>query len=44
MRPAPVGRRALAAILLPAALPMLAVLALEVPVTDLLLRLLKALL
>lgn len=43
MRPAPVGRRALGAILLPAALPLLGVLAIEVPVLDLLLRLLRAL-
>lgn len=43
MRSAPIGVRALAAIALPASLPMLLVLALEIPVKDLLLGLLKAL-
>ncbi len=43
LRPFPIGARSLLAILLPAALPMIAVLAIEVPVKDLLLKLLKAL-
>ena len=43
MRTLPLGRRSLLAILVPAALPMLAVLALEIPVKDLLLGLLKTL-
>ena len=41
MRTIPIGRRSLLAILLPAALPMLPVLAIEIPVKDLLLGLLK---
>jgi hypothetical protein len=43
MRTLPIGPRSLLAILLPAALPLLAVLALEIPVKDLLLGLLKTL-
>ena len=43
MRPVPLGMRALAAVLVPAALPMLVVLAIEVPVKDLLLGILKTL-
>jgi hypothetical protein len=43
MRTIPLGRRSLFAILLPAALPLLAVLAIEIPVKDLLLKLLKTL-
>jgi hypothetical protein len=43
MRTIPLGRRSLLAILVPAALPLLAVLAIEVPVKDLLLGLLKTL-
>jgi hypothetical protein len=43
MRTLPIGRRSLLAILLPAALPMLFVIAIEVPVKDLLLGLLKTL-
>lgn len=43
MRTLPIGRRSLAAILLPAAIPLVAVLAIEVPVKDLLLGLLKTL-
>ena len=41
MRTIPIGRRSLLAILLPAALPMIPVLAIEIPVKDLLLGLLK---
>jgi len=43
MRTIPIGRRSLLAILLPAALPMLAVIAIEIPVKDLLLKLLTTL-
>jgi hypothetical protein len=43
MRAAPIGRRALAAILIPAALPLLGVLAIEVPVKDLLMKVVKTL-
>ncbi|MEZ4331689.1 MAG: hypothetical protein R3F35_08030 [Myxococcota bacterium] len=43
MHVVPIGRRSLAAILLPAALPQLAVIGIEVPVKELLLGLLKAL-
>ena len=43
MRTLPIGRRSLIAILVPAAIPMLAVVAIEIPVKDLLLGLLKAL-
>jgi hypothetical protein len=42
MRAAPLGLRALAAIAVPAALPMLVVLAIEIPLKDLLLGILKA--
>jgi hypothetical protein len=43
MKALPIGRRSLAAVLVPAALPLLAVLAIEIPVKDLLLGLLKTL-
>jgi hypothetical protein len=43
MRILPIGRRSLLAVLLPAAIPMLGVLAIEIPVKDLLLGLLKTL-
>jgi hypothetical protein len=43
MRPAPIGRRALATILLPAALPLVSVLAIEVPVGELLKKVLTTL-
>lgn len=43
MRTLPIGRRSLIAILLPAAIPLLVVLAIEIPVKDLLLGLLKTL-
>jgi len=43
MRPVPIGRRSLLAILVPAALPLLGVLAIEVPVKDLLLKLVTTL-
>jgi hypothetical protein len=43
MRPAPIGRTSLLAIALPAALPMLPVLAIEIPIADLLKGLLGAL-
>jgi hypothetical protein len=43
MRTLPIGKRSLLAILLPAALPMLFVIAIEVPVKELLLGLLKTL-
>jgi hypothetical protein len=43
MRTFPIGRRSLLAILLPAALPLVGVLALEIPVKDLLLQVLKTL-
>jgi hypothetical protein len=43
MRSVPIGRRSLLAILLPAAIPHVAVLAIEIPVKDLLLGLLKTL-
>jgi hypothetical protein len=43
MRTLPIGRRSLVAILLPAAIPLLFVLAIEIPVKDLLLGLLKTL-
>jgi hypothetical protein len=43
MRTLPVGRRSLIAILLPAAIPLVGVLAIEIPVKDLLLGLLKTL-
>jgi hypothetical protein len=43
MRTLPIGRRSLIAILLPAALPLVLVLAIEIPVKDLLLGLLKTL-
>jgi len=42
-RTMPIGKRTLVAILLPLALPMLAVVALQVPIGELLLKLLKAL-
>jgi hypothetical protein len=41
LRPAPIGRSAILAIALPAALPLLAVFAIEIPVKDLLLKLLS---
>jgi hypothetical protein len=43
MRPVPIGRPSLLAIVLAAALPMLPVLAIEIPIKDLLLKLLKTL-
>ena len=43
MRTLPIGRRSLIAVLLPAAIPLVAVLAIEIPVKDLLLGLLKTL-
>ena len=43
MRVLPIGRRSLLAILLPAAIPLVLVLAIEIPVKDLLLGLLKTL-
>jgi hypothetical protein len=43
MRTLPIGRRSLIAILLPAAIPLIGVLAIEIPVKDLLLGLLKTL-
>jgi hypothetical protein len=43
MRPAPVGRRAIVAIVLPIALPMLLAAALQIPLKDIVLKLLKAL-
>jgi len=43
MRPVPIGRRALATILLPAALPLVGVLAIEVPVGELLKKVLTTL-
>jgi hypothetical protein len=43
MRVAPIGRRSLAAIALPAALPMLPVFAIEIPVRDILLKILTTL-
>ncbi len=43
MRTLPIGRRSLIAILLPAAVPLVGVLAIEVPVKELLLGLLKTL-
>jgi hypothetical protein len=43
MRTLPIGRRSLVAVLLPAAIPLLAVLAIEIPLKDLLLGLLKTL-
>jgi hypothetical protein len=43
MRTLPIGRRSLLAILLPAAIPLLLVLAIEIPVKDLLLQVLKTL-
>ena len=44
MKPIPIGRRSLAAILLPAAIPQLLVVALEVPIKDLLLQVASTLL
>ena len=41
MRTLPIGRRSLIAVLLPAAIPLLLVLAIEIPVKELLLGLLK---
>jgi hypothetical protein len=43
MRPFPIGRRSLIAVLLPAAIPLVFVLAIEIPVKDLLLGLVKTL-
>ena len=43
MRSVPIGRRSLLAVLLPAAIPLVVVLAIEVPIKDLLLGLLKTL-
>jgi hypothetical protein len=43
MRTFPIGRRSLLAVLLPAALPLIGVLAIEIPVKDLLLQVLKTL-
>lgn len=43
MKALPIGRRSLVAVLAPAALPLLAVLAIEIPIKDLLLGLLKTL-
>src|SRR5262249_34099696 len=44
MRPVPIGKLALAAVIVPAALPMLVVVALQVPVKDLVMGLAKVLL
>ena len=44
MRAAPIGKQALLAIIIPAALPMLVVVALEIPLKDILLKLAGALL
>ena len=43
MRIVPLGRRSLLAVLLPAALPQVVVLAIEIPIKDLLLGLVKTL-
>jgi len=43
IRPAPIGKRALLAILLPALLPMILVWAIQIPVKEMLLKLLKTL-
>ena len=43
MRMIPIGRRSLLAVLLPAALPLLPVLAIEVPIGDLLMKVVKTL-
>jgi hypothetical protein len=43
MRTFPIGRRSLLGVLLPAALPLIGVLAIEIPVKDLLLQVLKTL-
>ena len=43
MRPVPIGKRAIMSILLPIALPMLMVVALQVPIKEVLVKLLKAL-
>ena len=43
LRPFPIGRRSLMAVLLPAALPQVVVLAIEIPIKDLLLGLVKTL-
>lgn len=43
MRPAPIGMRAMVAIMLPIALPMLLAAALQIPLKDIVLKLLKAL-
>jgi hypothetical protein len=44
IRPTPIGRRSLLAIVLPAVLPMIPVFAIQIPVKEMLLKLLKALL
>jgi len=43
IRPTPIGKRALLAIVLPALLPMIPVFALQIPVKDMLLKLIKTL-
>ena len=43
IRPSPIGKRSLAAIVLPALLPMIPVFAIQIPVKEMLLKLLKAL-
>jgi hypothetical protein len=42
MRSLPVGKRALVSVLVPAAIPMLVVVSLQIPIKDLLLGLVKA--
>jgi len=44
IRPTPIGKRALLAVVLPAILPMIPVFAIQIPVKEMLLKLLKALL
>ena len=44
IRPTPIGKRALLAVVLPPLLPMIPVFALQIPVKEMLLKLLKALL
>jgi hypothetical protein len=43
IRPTPIGKRALLAIVLPALLPMIPVFAIQIPVKDMLLKLIKTL-
>jgi hypothetical protein len=44
IRPLPIGKRSVLAIVLPALLPMIPVFAIQIPVKEMLLKLLKALL